>query len=184
MFYLFVYFLTFSLILYLFHVFNKQNPIKYKFSLFIFVFLYFIFCYFYFDYFNWYIWISAIPLFYSLLEDSLLSEFDIRFPILSVILFNIFFFDLSILVFALILFFILFIFTKLKYLSDGEPYLIIPFLFIIPIEYWFNFFLVSSLIGIFILLFNYLFFKIKSMPFSYFLFISLIIHISYYGILQ
>lgn len=161
----------------------SSDALKKKYHLLIFSFLYALFCYFYFDYFHLFLWIGFSLLFFSFLEDLTFMYFDVRPAIISYIVFTSVNFDLYIILSSLIIFIALFIASKFKVLSDGEPYLITPILLVLPINFWFQYLLLTIVIGILISVCFLVFFKSKKSPFAYAIFLSLIVHTGYYNAL-
>jgi hypothetical protein len=123
---------------------------------------------------NIFLLLSFILITYSLLEDSLTKEFDYRYILLGsfLLLFNEF--NTFVVISSIFLYILLIIFVRFGFLSNGEPFLILPFVLLLPLDEWFVFLFLSFLSGFIFLILLKIFFKIKSFPFSYFLMISFI----------
>jgi hypothetical protein len=167
-------------IIFCFHRINKFDILYKPLYVLSFSILYFLFFYSIEPTANIFLLFSFVLITYSLLEDSLTKEFDYRYILIGsfLLLFNEF--NTFVLISAVFLFLLLLIFVRLGFISNGEPYLILPFVLLLPLDEWFIFLFLSFLSGFIFLLLGKFFFKLHTFPFSYFLMISFIYVHSYY----
>jgi len=166
-----------------FSIVEKKNFSSYKKTKLIFL-LYVVFCSYWFKpSINLYLWVAITLLLYCVLDDLITTTLNIYLPLLLTLIFLFFVEKIDVVLFSFLIFAI-FLFlskmTKEHVMGEGDPYIMLPILLLLPtFQSMISFLLLSFLLSACVLIPLFFYKKEMEYPFSPFLVASFVLHYSF-----